>query len=122
MSKTTTVKFNWNGQALSEINRKALVQMFKMAYDIEGNAAKRAPVLTSALRNSIRTEENGTTIFIKAGGVVATGNRGAKYVNYAEKREKGPNRDPSTEHYMENAMKEIMSGDFMKTYFGEIVK
>lgn len=96
--------------------------MFKMAYDIEGEATMRAPVLTSALKNSIRVEENGIYVFIKAGGVVATGNRGAKFVDYAEKREQGPNRDPSTEHYMENAMKEIMSGDFLKTYFGEIVK
>lgn len=122
MKDKTTIKFNWNGQSLKEINRKAMVQMFKMAYDIESRATLNAPVLTSALKNSIRTEENGFTIFIKAGGVVATGNRGAKYVDYAEKREKGPNRDPRTEHYMENAMKFVMQGDYLKTYFGDIAK
>lgn len=121
MSKTT-VKFNWNGQSLAEINRKALEGIFAMGYDIASQARRNAPVVTSALRNSIRVEEDGTTIYVKAGGIVAQSTRGAKYVNYALKREEGPNRNPATEHYMENAMHAIMTGDYLTKYLGGITK
>lgn len=119
---TNTVKFNWKGEALDKIERKTLEGIFAMSYDIASQARRNAPVVTSALRNSIRVEEDGYTTYIKAGGVVAQSTRGAKYVDYAMKREEGPNRNPATEHYMQNAMQGIMTGDYMQKYFGGITE
>lgn len=118
----TTIKFNWNGQALDKIERKTLIGIMRMAQDIRTEARVNAPYLTGALSNSIRIEEDGYTTYIKAGGVVSAGSLGPKWVNYAMKREEGPNRDPTTEHYMRNAMNSIMTGDFMTHYFKDITK
>lgn len=122
MATSNTVKFTWNRKSLEEIERKTMVGIFKMSYDIAGQARTNAPVVTSALRNSIRVEEDGYTTYIKAGGIVAQSTRGAKYVDYAMRREEGPNRNPATEHYMRNAMNAIMTGDYMRKYFGDITK
>lgn len=117
-----SIKFKWNNTALEQINRNVLEGMFEMAYDMARKARKNAPVVTSALRNSIRVQENGYIVEIRAGGVVAQSTRGAKYVDYAMLREIGPNNPNAphapTEHYMERAMHEIMSGDYMQHYFG----
>lgn len=118
----TTVKFNWNGQSLKQIERKALLGMVDMAQDIRTQARVNAPYVTGALSNSIRVEEDGYTFYIKAGGIVSSGSLGPKWVNYAEKREQGPNRDPTTEHYMRNAMSSVMTGNFMEHYFKDITK
>lgn len=119
---TNTVKFTWNKQALASIEKKTREGIFQMAFDIGNQARRNAPVVTSALRNSIRVEEDGFVTYIKAGGAVAPSTAGARYVDYAMKREIGPNRNPATEHYMENALKAIMSGDYMRKYFGGITK
>lgn len=119
---TNTVKLTWNKQNLAGIERKTLEGIFQLAFDIGNQARRNAPVVTSALRNSIRVEEDGFVAYIKAGGAVAPSSAGARYVDYAMKREIGPNRNPATEHYMENAMKAIMSGNFMQKYFGGIAK
>jgi hypothetical protein len=119
---TNTVKFTWNNRAFETIEKKTLEGIFAMSYDIANQARRNAPVITSALRNSIRVEEDGFTTYIKAGGVVAQSTIGAKYVDYAMKREQGPNRNPATEHYMRNAMNATMSGDYMQKYFGGITK
>lgn len=117
-----TITFKINKQSLAEINKKALEAVFAMGFDMAAQARRNSPVVTSALRNSIRVEEDGTDVYVKAGGIVAQSTRGAKYVDYAMKREEGPNRDPATEHYMENAMHMIMTGDYMEKYFGGITK
>lgn len=122
MAKANTVKLTWNRQSLAEIEKHTMQGIFQMAFDIGNQARRNAPVITSALRNSIRVEEDGYVTYIKAGGIVAQSTRGAKYVNYAMKREEGPNRNPATEHYMRNAMNAIMTGDYMKKYFGGITK
>ena len=124
MSQTTTVKFTWNRQTLASMERYAVIGMFRMGYDIGSQARANAPVVSGALRNSIRVEEDGDTIYIKAGGIISAGaqngRRFARYIDYAEKRERGPNRNPATEHYMENARISVMSGDYMNKYFGGI--
>lgn len=117
-----TVKFKWNNQALAKIERKTLLGIMSMAQDIRSRARENAPYLTGALSNSIRIEEDGYTTYIKAGGIVSAGSLGPKWVNYAMKREEGPNRDPTTEHYMRNAMNSIMTGDYMTHYFKDITK
>jgi hypothetical protein len=122
MMANNTIKFKWNHQALAEIERKTLLGIMSMAQDIRSQARMNAPYVTGALSNSIRVEEDGYTTYIKAGGIVAVGTLGPKKVDYAMKREEGPNRDPATEHYMRNAMNSIMTGDYMQKYFGEITK
>jgi len=122
MMANNTIKFKWNNQALAEIDRKTLLGIMSMAQDIRSQARMNAPYVTGALSNSIRVEEDGYTTYIKAGGIVSTGSLGPKWVNYAMKREEGPNRDPATEHYMRNAMNSIMTGDYMQKYFGGITK
>ena len=118
----TTIKFQWKGQALDQIERKTLIGIMSMAQDIRSQARINAPYVTGALSNSIRVEEDGYTTYIKAGGIVSTGSLGPKWVDYAQKREEGPNRNPATEHYMRNAMNSIMTGDYMQKYFGGITK
>lgn len=109
--EVANVKFKWNGQTIAHLERNIIEGIFEMAYDIQAESARRAPYLTGALSNSIRVEEDGTTVYVKAGGVVSQSSRGPKLVDYAIKREKGPNRDPSTVHYMKNGAEAILKGD-----------
>lgn len=118
MSSTATVKLQWDNSALNLINTKAVKGLFQMGFDIAAQARRNAPYVTGALRNTIRvhdTSEN--TVEVIAGGTF-----GGKKVDYAWKREQGPNRNPATEHYMENAQKSIMVGDYMQKYFGDITR
>ena len=119
MPKTTaSVALQWDDAAINLMNTKAVKGLFTMGFDIAAQARRNAPVVTGALRNSIRVQETGTnTVEVIAGGTYA-----GKKVDYAWKREKGPNRDPATEHYMENAKNSIMVGDYMQKYFGDITK
>lgn len=128
---TVTTKLTWNKKTLASLDQFMIEGLFSMAYDIAAQARRRAPVVTSALRNSIRVEEDGQTVYIKSGGilssgVIRTGSRKGttitRNVDYALKREQGPNRNPATEHYMENAKKAIMTGNYMTKYFGGITK
>lgn len=118
MARTASVELKWNDNALSTINQKTVRGLFKMGYDIAAQARRNAPYLTGALRNTIRVHEtNSNTVEVIAGGSF-----GGKSVPYAWIREQGPNRNPATEHYMENAKNTIMIGDYMKKYFGDITK
>lgn len=118
-----TVKFTWNKQALNNMSQYMKEGMFALGFDIAAQARRNAPVETSALRNSIRVVPDGSEVHVKAGGVVAQSSRGAKNVNYAYYREVMPNKkNPNSVHYMRNAMRTIMSGDYMKKYFGKVAK
>ena len=118
MSSNVSVKLTWNKQALGTIDRNTMSGIFKMGFDMADQARQLAPYLTGALRNTIRVQEIGDNIVeVKAGGTY-----GGKKVDYAWIREQGPNKNPATEHYMRNAMNIIMSGDYMKKYFGEITR
>lgn len=88
-----------------------------MGYDIASQARSNAPYVTGALRNSIRVQESKNNTV----EVIAGGSFGGRSVPYAWKREQGPNKNPATEHYMENAAKKIMTGDYIKKYFGGIL-
>lgn len=116
MGSSVTVRLDWNDKELSLINKKAVKGLFKMGFDIASRARANAPYVTGALRNTIRVQEqNESQLEVIAGGRYA----GYK-VNYAWKREIGPNRNPATVHYMQNAANTIMSGDYLKKYFGDI--
>lgn len=118
MSKTASVTLKWDNSVLNLMNTKAVNGLFRMGFDIAAQARRNAPYVTGALRNTIRvrdTSEN--TVEVIAGGTY-----GGKKVDYAWIREQGPNRNPATEHYMENAKNSVMVGDYMKKYFGDITK
>lgn len=114
MADTVKVELKLNDFAINNIEKKAMTGMFKMAYDIAAQARLNAPYVTGALRNSIRVEEVATDQI----HIIAGSNR----VPYAAKREEGPNKNPATEHYMENAQKAIMVGNYLEKYFGDITK
>lgn len=118
MAKSTvSVTLQWDNSVLNLMNTKAVRGLFTMGFDIAAQARRNAPVVTGALRNTIRVRETGeNTVEVIAGGTY-----GGKKVDYAWKREQGPNRNPATEHYMENAKNSIMVGDYMKKYFGDII-
>jgi hypothetical protein len=116
MADTVSVKLSWNNSAIGSIEKKTVQGLFGMGFDIAAMARQRAPYLTGALRNTIRVQEiNDNTIEVIAGG-----SYGGKKVNYAWIREQGPNRNPATEHYMQNSMQTVMSGNYLKKYFGDI--
>lgn len=118
MAKTVNVTLKWDNSVLSLMNTKAVNGLFRMGFDIAAQARRNAPYVTGALRNTIRVRDTSENTL----EVVAGGTYGGKKVDYAWIREQGPNRNPATEHYMENAKNSIMVGDYMKKYFGDIIK
>lgn len=117
MSNKVSVQLKLDKAKISKVNVDSTRSLIRMGYDIANQARRNAPYLTGALRNTIRVQEAGSnTVEVIAGGTF-----GGKRVPYAWKREQGPNRNPSTEHYMENAQKQVMSGDYLKKYFGDIL-
>lgn len=118
MANTAKVELTWDNKAISLINENAVSGLFKMGYDIASIARQLVPHVTGALRDTIRVQETtDNTVEVIAGGTY-----GGKKVDYAWIREQGPNRNPATEHYMANSAQIIMSGDYMKKYFGDITK
>ena len=61
-------------------------------------------------------------IAITPSGQQVKAGKGMRFVNYAAIREKGPNRNPATEHYMENALKDAQAPGWEKKYFGGVIK
>lgn len=117
MSSTVKVTLTWDNRKLNLINTNAVTGLMRLGYDIAAQARRNAPYLTGALRNTIRVQETKNNEV----EVIAGGNFGGKRVDYAWIREQGPNKNPATEHYMENAQKMIMSGNYLKKYFGDII-
>ncbi len=117
MANVASVELKWDNREISLINNNAIRGLFTLGFDIASQARRNAPYVTGALRNTIRVQETTSdTVEVIAGGTF-----GGKRVDYAWIREQGPNRNPATEHYMENAQKMIMSGDYMRKYFGDIL-
>lgn len=113
---SSTVILKWNNQALKSINHKTQEGLVRLGFDIAAQARRNAPYLTGALRATIRVQEiSENELDVRAGGVY-----GSRSVPYAWIREQGPNKNPATEHYMQNAQRAVMSGDYMKKYFGGI--
>ena len=117
-SVVVQTSFQLDNLAINQMGQRIREGLFAMGYDIAAQARRNAPVVTGALRNSIRTEADEYSVYIRAGGTVVRNKR----IDYAMLREKGPNRNPETEHYMENAYKLICSGDYMTKYFGGITQ
>lgn len=118
MTSSVSVKLTWDNQAIGSIENSAAKGLFSLGFDIAAQARRNAPYLTGALRNSIRVQEvSQNVVEVRAGGRF-----GGKNIPYAWIREQGPNRNPATEHYMENAQRAIMAGNYMQKYFGDITK
>lgn len=113
-----SVKFRINSAGVNQVNAAVWNGMAEMAYDIQRNAQRRAPVVSGDLRRSIHWFEvkNGEQLEVVAGGTF----NGVR-IDYAELREEGPNRNPATEHYMANSIRDVMSGDWQKRYFGGLL-
>lgn len=118
MAKVVAVKLTWDNNKISLMNENAITGLFRMGFDIAAQARRNAPYLTGALRSTIRVQETSDKNTLQ---VIAGGTYGGKKVDYAWIREQGPNRNPATEHYMENAAKSIMTGNYIKKYFGNII-
>ena len=117
MGTQVSVKIEIDKSKISLANNNAVKGLFKMGFDIASQARRNAPYQTGALRGTIRVNEvSSDTVEVIAGGTY-----GGKKVDYAWIREQGPNRNPATEHYMENAKNLIMTGDYLKKYFGDIL-
>ena len=116
MSSTASVKLTFDKSAINLMNDKAVKGLFRLGYDIASQARQRAPYITGALRSTIRVQETRENEV----QVIAGGSYGGKKVDYAWIREQGPNKNPATEHYMQYSADSIMTGDYLKTYFGDI--
>lgn len=115
-SIVVSASFKLDDLQFAKMGQKMREGLFAMGFDVAAQARRNAPVLTGALRNSIRTEAEDDAVYVRAGGTVVRNKR----IDYAMLREKGPNRNPATERYMENAYNLIASGDYMTKYFGGI--
>lgn len=116
MANAKTI-FKWKMPVVNGVKKNSRQALVRMGYDILGWAKVSAPVKTGALRNSIRVSENGDNVIVSAGGQV-----GGKLIDYAYKREVGPNRNPATVGYMSKSFNRVVSGDWQKKYFGGITK
>ena len=120
MSGSVTIK--WNTAELAKIQSNATRGLLHMGYDIASQARRNAPYKTGALSNSIRVENNGEFVEVIAGGKV-----GGRDIRYAAIQEFGgyAGRNHSAhivgKHYMERAKDYIMTGDYLKKYFGDIL-
>lgn len=122
MKTSVSIKLDWNTRKLSMINSNAVNGLVKMGFDIASRARINAPYQTGALRSTIRVQPQGdNNLEVIAGGTYGGKKGYRRMVNYAWKREIGPNRNPSTVHYMQNAANSVMSGDYLKKYFGDII-
>lgn len=126
MKQPVAIELNWNNAAIQSIVNKGTVGLLRMGYDIANQARINSPYKTGALRNSIRVEEDAGIV-----NVIAGGKMGGKDIRYAAIQEFGGETKFSSggrsvhitgKHYMERARQFIMTGDYIKKYFGDICK
>ena len=111
MSHNVKITLKWNEPAINLMNKKAVNGLFRMGYDIANQARRNAPY-----KNSVNSLD-----------VIAGGIFGGKAIRYAAIQEFGgkAGRNHSVtiqgKHYMERAKDFIMTGDYLKKYFGDII-
>lgn len=141
-----TIVLKWDKAKIRGIEQNAIKATLHLGFDIANQARRNAPYRTSALANSIRVEENDGEVWVIAGG-----NYGGKKVDYAAAVEYGHKQTPGRfipgrwvgdnfiydrsanggmvlkksfvkgSHYMQRAKEAIMTGDYIKKYFGDIL-
>lgn len=112
---SVSVSFRIDQSKLNQIERNIMQGVKKMGWDIATQAQRNAPVLTGALVNSIRVEDNNPTTV----EVVAGGKYGGRDVPYALRREYENKAHPSTTHYLERAFNSVTK-DWQKYFKGVI--
>lgn len=113
---SATADFKWNYAKVEEIKLCMTRGLLRMGTEVASRARSNAPVLTGALRNSIRVTTDGRyTVYVLAGGKVG-GNR----IDYAYLREFINNKHPQTRHYMGRALDAVAKQD-LRQYFKEIL-
>lgn len=120
----SSAKFTPNEAALSVLNQRVNASLLRLGFDVASKARANAPYKTGALRNSVRvTDSKPGEIFILAGGAIA-----GKSIPYARIHEfggwtgRGHHTYITGKHYMQRAADTVMSGDYIKKYFGNITK
>lgn len=106
-------KLTWDNGKLTDIQRKTNAGLLQMGFDIASRARYNAPVLTGALRNSIRATTEGEVVYVLAG---------SSRVPYAKRREYENRKHPNTTHYMGRAFNEVLNSNWEDKYFGGITK
>lgn len=106
------VKFAWSKRKVEDVRRQVTVGLLRMGSDVASRARSNAPVLTGALRNSIRVTADGEdVVYVLAGGSVA-----GKNIRYALRREFENKKNPQTLRYMGRAFESVARSD-IKRYF-----
>lgn len=83
MSKAS-VDFKWDQGAVNAVEAAFNRGMVRMGYSVANRARALAPYKSGALRNSIRVTEEGSDVYVAAGG-----NFGGKTIAYARIQELG---------------------------------
>lgn len=117
MANVVSVKLTWDNGKLTDVQRAVNRGLLRMGFDIASRARSNAPVLTGALRNSIRVSPENDVVNILAGGRV-----GGFVIDYAKLREYVNHLHPSTTHYMGRAFDSVVNSDWQEKYFGDITK
>lgn len=96
---SATYTFKWNQARLNGLKTNVMARMLNLGFKTATEAQHGAPVMTSALINSIRTTtDHKSTVYVLAGGSFA-----GKNVPYARRREYDNNLHPNKKYYMKNA-------------------
>lgn len=107
-----STSFRWNQRKLEAVRNQITAGLLRMGSSVASRARANAPVLSGALRNSIRVTADGDdAVYVLAGGAV-----GGKNVKYALRREFENKKNPQTTHYMGRAYESVARGD-IKQYF-----
>lgn len=107
----------WKMPVVNGVKKNANKALVRMATDIANEAGDRAPYVTGNLSRSVRVVDSGDKVLVVAGGQTPKA-----IIDYALKREIGPNRNPATVGYMSKSFTKITTGDWQKKYFGGITK
>ena len=112
---SASIKIKWDNAAINDIERRTAQGLIAMAADVATHARNRAPVLTGALKGSIRVDPSrlsSYTVYVRAGGIGG--------IRYARRREFENNLHPLTKHYMSNGLRDTTSGNWERFFKGRI--
>lgn len=112
---SVNIRIKWDNHAIADIEKRTAQGLIAMGYDVAKNARNRAPVLTGALKSSIRIDTSkmsSYTVYVRAGGIGG--------VKYARRREFENKLHPQTKHYMSNGLKDTTSGSWERFFQGRI--
>lgn len=116
-----TVKFSWNQSAVNRLESNIWRGCIAMGYGIAAKARQRigAAVVTGNMKASVRVEERTPGEHLE---VVAGGANGGANVPYALRRNFENKKHPSSQHYMENGLQDVLSGSWQQQFFGGITQ